>query len=163
MDEKTPKANADEQVVKTSIMEEKVIVKKKKKQKGITAKGKKKTAVARAVIRAGKGMVRINKRSVMAFLPMQVRDFIREPLEIAGEKGNEVNISINVTGGGFMAQAVACRTAIAKALVAFFKDDKLKKKMIAYDRLLLVDDVRRKESKKQLGIGARRKKQKSKR
>ena len=143
-------------------MDEK-IVKKKKKAKGITAKAKKKTSVSRAVIRPGKGVVRINKRNLTAFQPAQIRDFIMEPVEIAAEKAREVNITVNVHGGGFMAQAVAARSAIAKALVAFFKDEKLKKKMLAYDRLLLVDDIRRKESKKQLGVGARRKKQKSKR
>ena len=143
-------------------MDEK-IAKKKKKQKGITAKAKKKTSVARAAIRPGKGVVRINKRNLSAFLPDSVRDFIGEPMEIAGEKSREVNVTVNVNGGGFMAQAVAARSAIAKALVAYFKDEKLKRKMLAYDRLLLVDDIRRKESKKQLGIGARRKKQKSKR
>ncbi|MFH0954954.1 MAG: 30S ribosomal protein S9 [Candidatus Micrarchaeota archaeon] len=144
-------------------MDEKTIVKKKKKAKGITAKAKKKTAVARAVIRQGKGVVRINKRNLLTFQPRQIQEFIMEPLEIAAEKAKEVSISINVNGGGFMTQAVAARSAIAKALVLFFKDEKLKKKMLAYDRLLLVDDVRRKESKKQLGTGARRRKQKSKR
>jgi small subunit ribosomal protein S9 len=137
--------------------------KRKRKARGITVKSKKKEAVARAVIRTGNGKVRINKRLLDFFEPLQIREFIREPLMIAGDLSKGTNIYISVHGGGFMSQAVAARSCIAKCLVAFSKDEKLKKDMLEYDRLLLVDDVRRKESKKQLGIGARRKKQKSKR
>ncbi len=137
--------------------------KKKSKAKGFTSKAKKKSAIARAVVRKGTGVVRINKRNLETFEPELMRNFIREPLEIAKPTSDEVNVTVFVNGSGSMSQAVAVRTAIAKALVVYKKDDKLKKKMIAYDRSLLVDDVRRKESKKQLGTGARAKKQKSKR
>ena len=71
----------------------------------------------------------------------------------------EVDISIRVAGSGPMSQAVAARTSVAKALVAYGKDEKLRKKYLAYDRLLLVDDARRKEPKKPLGRGARKKRQ----
>ncbi|MBS3062110.1 MAG: 30S ribosomal protein S9 [Candidatus Diapherotrites archaeon] len=137
--------------------------KKKSKAKGFTAKAKKKTAIARAVARKGTGVIRINKRNLNTFEPELVRHFISEPMDISKPLSDDVNITVFVEGSGFMSQAVACRTAIAKALVAYKKDEKLKKKFLAYDRALLVDDVRRKESKKQLGVGARRKKQKSKR
>lgn len=138
-------------------------IKRKRKAKGITSKAKKKRAIARAVIKKGTGKVRINKRLLEITDPKAVQDFIREPLLIAGDAAKEVNIFVKVQGSGFMSQAAAVRSCIAKALVAFYKDEKLKKKMIEYDRLLLVDDIRRKESKKQLGPGARAKKQKSKR
>jgi len=138
-------------------------IKRKRKAKGITVKAKKKTAVARAVIREGTGNVRINKRLLAVIEPAHVRSFIEEPLQIAGEMGKRVNIFVTVHGSGYMSQAVAARSCIAKALVAFSKDEKLRQDMLEYDRMLLVDDVRRKESKKQLGPGARRKKQKSKR
>ena len=62
-----------------------------------------------------------------------------------------------------MGQAVSARSAIAKALVAYTKDKNLERRFREYDRLLLVDDSRRKEPKKPLGRGARAKKQKSKR
>jgi small subunit ribosomal protein S9 len=137
--------------------------KRKRKAKGITAKAKKKEATARAVIREGTGKVRINKRLLDYWEPKQVREFVQEPLLIAGDYAKKANISIEVHGGGFMSQAVAARACIAKCLVSFSKDEKLKRDFLEYDRMLLVDDVRRKESKKQLGIGARRKKQKSKR
>ncbi|MBU0635442.1 30S ribosomal protein S9 [Candidatus Micrarchaeota archaeon] len=137
--------------------------KRKRKARGITSKAKKKSAIARAVIKKGKGIVRVNKKLLNIMGPPQIKAFIEEPILIAGEKAKEVNIYVHVKGSGFMSQAVAARSCIAKALVAFFKDEKLKKKMLAYDRLLLVDDIRRKEAKKQLGRGARGKKQKSKR
>ena len=140
-----------------------MVEKSKKKRKGLISKAKKKAAVARAAIKKGKGIIRINKRNLSTFTPDFVQDLIREPLELAGPVSSEVDIEIAVNGGGFMGQAVASRAAIAKALLEFRPDEKLKKRFLSYDRLLLVDDVRRVESKKQLGPKARRKKQKSKR
>lgn len=137
--------------------------KRKRKVRGITVKAKKKTAVARGVIRPGTGKVRINKRLLDWAQPEEMRMFVQEPLQIAGDLGKQVNMDIEVHGSGSMSQAVAARSCIAKCLVLYSKDEKLRKDMLEYDRMLLVDDVRRKESKKQLGLGARRKKQKSKR
>ena len=140
------------------------IVKKKKKRKtGINTKSKKKTAVARAVIKKGTGKVKINKKTLKTVEPKVVRKFIAEPLVLAEDLAKEVDISVSVNGGGFMGQAVAARSAIAKALISIRKNDKLKEKFLNYDRLLLVDDPRRKEAKKPLGPSARAKKQKSKR
>lgn len=137
--------------------------KKKSRARGITTKAKKKTAVARAVIKRGSGKVRINKRSLALVEPTYVREFIMEPLEMAEPLPKEVDITVTVRGGGTMAQAAAARGAIAKALLEFRKNDKLKIAMLKYDRLLLVDDSRRTEPKKPLGTKARKKKQKSKR
>ncbi len=133
------------------------------RKKAICTKAKKKEAVARATIKEGRGLVRINRRLLDTIEPEEVRMFIAEPLAIAGDIANKVNISVNVCGGGFMAQAVAARSAIAKALVAYTKDKKLEKAFREYDRMLLVDDPRRAEPKKPLGRGARAKKMKSKR
>jgi small subunit ribosomal protein S9 len=137
--------------------------KKKRRKTGINTKAKKKTAVARAVVRKGTGKVTINKRRLETVSPAMVRRFIGEPLALAGDIAKSADVSVNVRGGGFMGQAVAVRGALAKALVEFSKDNKLRETLLNYDRLLLVDDARRKESKKPLGTGARRKKQKSKR
>ncbi len=132
--------------------------KKKRKRKGVISKAKKKMAVARAVIRKGKGVVRINSIALHSLNSPYVQELVMEPLELAGGISGEVDIEVQVAGGGFMGQA-----AIAKALLEFRPDEKLRKKFLAYDRMLLVDDVRRVESKKQLGPKARKKKQKSKR
>ncbi|MDO8633963.1 MAG: 30S ribosomal protein S9 [archaeon] len=137
--------------------------KSKRKRKGITAKAKKKMAVARAVIRPGKGIVRINKVNLKAIQPEEIQEFISEPLEIAKDIAKEVNIDVTAKGGGMMGQAVASRTAIAKSLLEFKSNEKLRAAFLAYDRMLLVDDPRRVETKKPLGTKARKKKQKSKR
>ncbi len=135
----------------------------KKKGKGIDTKAKKKTCSARASIKKGTGKIRINKRALETFEPKYRRVFISEPLSIAGELAEKVDIFVSVKGGGFMSQAVAARGAIAKALVDYSRGRELRAKMLKYDRMLLVDDSRVKESKKPLGRGARGKKQKSKR
>jgi len=133
------------------------------KKKGITSKAKKKEAVANAVIRKGTGKIRINKKLLETVEPDYIQEMIREPLELAGELTSSVNIDVSVKGGGAIGQSVAARAAIAKSLVEFRHDEKLKKKFLAYDRMLLVDDARRVEPKKQLGPKARAKKQASKR
>lgn len=139
----------------------KPVTKKRTSKKGesLHVKAKKKTATARAIIKKGSGIYRINKMNVKVISPRHVCDYIQEPIQLAEKYGQEVDIDVDVTGGGFMGQAVAARSAIAKALVQYTDDDKLMKKMVAYDRLLLVDDPRRKEPKKPLGRGARKARQ----
>lgn len=149
-----------EEIVKVKKKKKKV---KKSKKYGIHVKAKKKEAVARATIKTGKGKIRINKRSIELIQPRHLNEFIMEPLKMTGERLKEVDISVITNGGGFMGQAVAARSAIAKSIIEYFNDEKLKNKMIKYDKMLLVDDARRTEPKKPLGKKARRKKQKSKR
>ncbi len=123
--------------------------------------GKRKTAIARAVTRPGKGRVRINGFP-LEILPIEAaRMKIMEPLLLAGDVANEVDIDINVRGGGFMGQAEACRMAIARALVAWTKSAELRKRFLAYDRTMLAGDPRQVEPKKFGGPGARRRRQKS--
>lgn len=133
------------------------------KKKGITSKAKKKTASARAVIKKGQGKVTINKVNLECIEPKYVQKFIKEPLQIAGDAVKNADIMVTVRGGGAMGQAASARGAIAKAIIRFTHSKELKRKMIEYDRMLIVDDSRKKESKKPLGRGARAKKQSSKR
>jgi small subunit ribosomal protein S9 len=136
----------------------------KPKVKTVQVKAKKKMAVARATIKKGKGRITLNKRSIDLVQPAYLLDLLQEPINLAGEVVVQgVNINIVTQGGGFMGQAVAARTAIAKALVEYTGDKKLKERFLNYDRLLLVDDSRRVEAKKPLGTKARKKKQSSKR
>ncbi|MBS3126026.1 30S ribosomal protein S9 [Candidatus Woesearchaeota archaeon] len=128
----------------------------------IHVSGKRKRAVARAVVRAGKGDVRINRVPLDVVEPKLFRLKLREPLMLAGDAAHKVDIDVNVSGGGISSQADASRLAIAKALVAFTKNEKLKEAYLNYDRSLLVADVRRKESAKPNRHGqARAKRQKS--
>jgi small subunit ribosomal protein S9 len=132
-----------------------------KEKKVINTSGKRKMAVARATVKAGNGKVRINKKPVEIHTPELAKDKIMEPLLLAAEKAKKVDITVTVNGGGIMGQAEAARTAIARGLVAFYDDDELKELYKKYDRSLLVNDPRRKETKHPLGRGARKKRQKS--
>ncbi len=130
-------------------------------KKVINTSGKRKTAVARATVQKGSGLVRINSKPVELYEPEIARWKIYEPINIARDHVSKVNIDVSIQGGGFMSQANAARTAIAKGLVEFTGDPSLKIAFLDHDRSLLVSDSRRKESKKPLGRGARKKRQKS--
>jgi len=130
-------------------------------KKVINTSGKRKTAVARAAVVKGTGKVRINRTPLEIYEPRLARMKIEEPLFIAGKKVEKLDITVNVEGGGIMGQADAIRTAIARGIIDYTTDDDLKEQYLAYDRTLLVNDTRIKESKKPLGRGARKKRQKS--
>jgi len=130
-------------------------------KKIVNTSGKRKTAVARATIQKGEGLIRINKKPVEIYEPEIARWKILEPIKLAEDRISKVNINVDVKGGGFMSQANAVRTAIAKGLVEYTADPNLKLAFLDYDRSLLVSDSRRKEPKKPLGRGARKKRQKS--
>ncbi len=127
----------------------------------VLTSGKRKNAIARATIRPGKGRVRINKIPVELLNPEMVRKIVMEPLVMAKELAAKVDIDVDTRGGGFMGQAEAARTAIARALVEWSGDEELRKVYLEYDRTLLVNDIRRKEPKKQMGRGARKRRQTS--
>ena len=129
--------------------------------KPVQTYGKRKTAIARAIIVEGNGRIRINKRPLEVMEPEMARMKMREPLVLAGDLAGKVDIEVNVSGGGVMGQAEAVRTAIGKGLVEFSRDLKLRDLFLEYDRTIVKDDVRRKETKKYGGHGARAKRQKS--
>ena len=130
-------------------------------KKVVNTSGKRKTAIARASVQKGSGLVRINKIPVELYEPEIARWKILESIKIAENHIDKINIDVSVKGGGFMSQASAARTAIAKGLVEFTGDPSLKLAFLDHDRSLLVSDSRRKEPKKPLGRGARKKRQKS--
>lgn len=127
----------------------------------VNTSGKRKEAVARAVVSTGSGRVRINNVPIDIYTPELARLKMMEPMTLAGDKATKVDVDVNVQGGGFMGQAEATRTAIAKGLVEFLKDEELEKMFKQYDRSLLISDPRRKLPKKPQGRGARKKRQKS--
>lgn len=130
--------------------------------KVISASGKRKTAIARATLRQGSGIVRVNYVPLEFVSPKISRLKLMEPLIMAGDITNKVDIDVKVVGGGITSQAEALRLAVAKALVSYTKSDKLKEIFLGYDRNLLVADVRRKEPAKPNRHGqARAKVQKS--
>jgi len=141
---------------------EKKKIKPATKRAGMQVSAKKKSAIARATIKKGTGIIKINNINLDVYAQRHVKNLIMEPLTLAEDVAKEYDISINVNGSGFMSQAGAIRSAIAKAIVRA-KGKKYRELFLAYDRNLLVDDVRHVETKKPLGPKARARKQSSKR
>jgi len=123
------------------------------------ATGRRKTSVARVILKPGKGDIIINKKSIEEYFPREtLRMVIRQPLELVGMH-NRFDVKVNVKGGGLSGQAGAIRHGIARALLLVDSDLKptLKKEG------LLTRDPRMKERKKYGLAGARKRFQYSKR
>lgn len=129
--------------------------------KVIHQSGKRKAAVARATLKPGKGVVRINSKLLENCDPEIARMKISEPLILAGDHSKKFNIEVNVHGGGWSAQADASRLAIARCLVETNKS--LKKTFLDYDRHLIIADTRHTETSKPNDSKPRAKRTKSKR
>lgn len=127
----------------------------------IQTTGKRKEAVARATIRKGVGRVYINDHPLEILEPEGVRQKIQEPILMVGDRWKNLDIDVNVQGGGIIGQASAVRTAVARALLAWLKDPALEEMFKHYDRSLIVNDPRRKLPKRPGGRGARKRRQKS--
>mmetsp|Transcript_55506 Transcript_55506/g.113500 ORF Transcript_55506/g.113500 Transcript_55506/m.113500 type:complete len:144 (+) Transcript_55506:19-450(+) len=131
--------------------------------------GKKKTAIAVATCKRGKGLIKVNGRPLDSVEPELLREKCIEPVRLLGEtRFKDVDIRIRVKGGGKTAQIYAIRQAIAKSIVAYYQkyiDEQSKREikdiLMSYDRSLLVADPRRTESKKFGGRSARARFQKS--
>jgi small subunit ribosomal protein S9 len=138
---------------------------KTKVKKIINEVGKRKTAVARVTIKEGKGAVRINKKPLEIIEPEVIQAKLAEPLFIASQFPDidveNIDVEVTVTGGGFIGQAEAARTAIARGLVEWTENEELKETYLDYDRTLVVSDMRKRETKKFGAKGARAKRQKS--
>jgi len=131
------------------------------RRKILLVTGKRKTAIARAVFKPGRGNVTINEFPVSNMSSEMARARIFEPLTLAGERLNTVDVRVKVRGGGVMGQAEAARMAIARGLVEYSRSAELRRLFTSFDRTMLAGDPRRKEPKKFGGPGARVRKQKS--
>jgi len=127
----------------------------------INTSGKRKTAIARATMKSGKGRIRINSVPLEIYGTELVRMKISEPILLMPNAVDGVDVAIDVQGGGIMGQAEAVRTALARGILKWSNDPQIKEVYLAYDRTLLVNDSRQKEAKKPHGRGARKKFQKS--
>jgi small subunit ribosomal protein S16e len=144
-------------------------IKKEGDLKIVYTHGKKKDAVANAVIQPGKGSITINRIPLNNVEPRPLRIKLFEPILLVGASHfKDLKIKVRVTGGGPTTQIYAARLAIAKGLVAWKQkyvdeDEKteIRRTFLSYDRALLVADQRRREPKKFGGPGARARYQKS--
>ncbi|MGH2891931.1 MAG: 30S ribosomal protein S9, partial [Solirubrobacteraceae bacterium] len=82
-----------------------------------TATGKRKTAVARVILKPGSGTYAINGKELDAYFPREtLQRIIRQPLESVGYE-SRMDIVARMHGGGVAAQAGALRHGISRALL----------------------------------------------
>ena len=125
----------------------------------IQATGKRKSSIARVVLRPGDGTFEINSRSLEDYFPrFQHQALAKQPLVTAGYEG-AVDVRVRVRGGGISGQAGAVRHGVARALTEV--DPELRGELKR--RGLLTRDARRKERRKAGLKKARKKPQFSKR
>lgn len=125
----------------------------------IHAVGKRKNAIARVYMRPGTGRIIINERELVNYFPIEIsRMIIRQPLDLVNA-GSDLDIMVNVQGGGISGQAGAIKHGISKALLALNPEFRPILKKAGF----LTRDARIKERKKYGQKGARARYQYSKR
>ncbi|MCD6014119.1 MAG: rpsI [Solirubrobacterales bacterium] len=125
----------------------------------IQATGKRKSSIARVILRPGDGGFEVNSRSLDEYFPRQyLRAVARQPLLTAGYESS-VNVQVRVHGGGITGQAGAVRHGVARALCEV--DPELRPELKR--RGLLTRDARKKERRKAGLKKARKRPQFSKR
>ena len=124
-----------------------------------TATGKRKTAIARVIVKPGSGAYKINGRTLEEFFPRQtLQRTARQPLETVGYD-TRMDVVARIQGGGVSSQAGALRHGISRALVE--ADPNLRTELKR--RGFLTRDAREKERKKAGLKKARKRPQFSKR
>lgn len=134
------------------------------KYKKVYASGKRKSAVARAIIKTGNGKITFNGKN---YETLQMFDKLKlaEPLKITEHVLGKIDFDVKLTvkGGGEKGQIDAARLSMAKAIIDYTKSEELRQAFLQYDRNLLVADIRRKEAYKPGDSKARSMRQSSKR
>jgi small subunit ribosomal protein S9 len=121
--------------------------------------GRRKSAVARVFMKAGKGDIVVNDKPVDVFFSRETgRMVVRQPLTLTETLG-KFDIMVNVIGGGESGQAGAVRHGITRALIDYDASFKAVLKQAG----LVTRDAREVERKKVGLRKARRRKQFSKR
>ena len=84
-----------------------------RKKKSVESSGKRKTAIARASVKAGKGRIRVNSEPIEILQPALARRKAMEPLIIADamDRLAKVDINLTTTGGGIMGQTCLLYTS----------------------------------------------------
>jgi small subunit ribosomal protein S9 len=123
------------------------------------AVGRRKTAVARAILTPGTGKILINKKPLEQYFPLEtLRADVMKPFDATQSTG-KYDVRINVEGGGSTGQAGAVKLAIARALVEISEENRTGLRKEA----LLTRDPRMVERKKYGQKKARKRFQFSKR
>lgn len=123
------------------------------------ATGKRKTAIARTWIRPGTGRVTVNGQDIDEYFTRETAKMIlRQPLQLTGTLG-QMDVIVNVHGGGVSGQAGAVKHGISRALIEYDPAHRAVLKKAGF----LTRDARKKERKKYGQRGARARFQFSKR
>ena len=128
-------------------------------QKQVQTVGRRKTAVARVLLRPGKGDWSINGRQLTEYFPrpsLQTR--VTEPLKTAQAEGR-FDVIVRAAGGGVAGPAAALRMGLARALVMWDEENRRPLR----DSGMLTRDPRKVERKKPGRPKARKRFQFSKR
>ncbi len=121
--------------------------------------GRRKSAVARVFIKSGKGVITVNGKPIDQYFSRETgRMVARQPLVLTNHLDN-LDIMVNVFGGGETGQAGAVRHGITRALIDYNPELKPELKKAG----LVTRDAREVERKKVGLRKARRRKQFSKR
>ena len=139
------------------------MIKKRKPVRKRIFSGKRKTAVAKVRIVEGTGKIFYNHlphEELGLFHKLALSEPIRIYSQELGE-GLKFDFYVKTLRGGKESQIQAARLAIARALLEISGSDVLKKAYIKYDRNIIVQDARRKETYKPGDSKARARRQKS--
>ena len=139
---------------------------KKSEERKFCGTGRRKSSVARVILKPGKGKIIVNGRDVNEYMPFEVLVMdLKQPLELTNNL-ETFDIECNVTGGGFSGQTGAIRLGITRALLEYDKENENNED--SYRKILkkagmVTRDPRSKERKKPGLKAARRAPQFSKR
>lgn len=121
--------------------------------------GRRKTSVARVMLRPGTGQWNVNGRELSDYFPRPShRQRVEDPLTVA-EAAGQYDVQVRVRGGGLTGQADAIRLGLARALVA--RDEEIRSSLRS--KGMLTRDAREVERKKPGRPKARKRFQFSKR
>ena len=108
--------------------------------------GRRKTSVARALVRKGSGKIVINNKESKQYFPSMVLHARVTQALVKLDVLNKFDIDIHVNGGGITGQSEAIRLAIARAMVKIDTTPETKKSLRADG--LMTRDMRKVERKK---------------
>ena len=95
----------------------------KKESRMFCGTGRRKSSVARVILRPGKGKITVNGRDVNEYMPFPVLVMdLKQPLELTNN-ALTFDVDCNVTGGGFSGQTGAIRLGITRALLEYDKEN----------------------------------------
>ena len=81
--------------------------------------GRRKTSVARVILKSGSGKITVNNKEFESFFPQLLsREDILLPFKVTETEG-KYDVHVNVNGGGTTGQAQSVRLGIARALIEF--------------------------------------------